>query len=94
MALRASVEAARSIIPTTVAEALDAYAKALAARTTPSEATRRQALHYVRKAFRLMRAESLPLAAIDVPMVRLMIETMPGSQAEKRMVFGCLSIAS
>ena len=90
MALRASVEAARSIIPTTVAEALDAYAMALAARTTPSEATRRQALHYVRKAFRLMRAESLPLAAIGAPMVRLMIETMPGSQAEKRMVFGCL----
>ena len=91
MALRASVEAARSIIPTTVAEALDAYAKALAARTTPSEATRRQAAHYAGKAVRLMKAEALPLAAVNVNRIRLMLETMPGSQAERRMVFGCLS---
>ena len=38
MASTASVEASRSIIPATVGEALDDYAKALAARTTPSEA--------------------------------------------------------
>ena len=88
MASRASVEAARSIIPATVAEALDAYAKAMAARTTPSEATRKQALHYVRKAVRLMQVEALPIAAVDVQMVRLLLETMRGSQAERRMIFG------
>jgi integrase len=91
MALRANVEASRSIIPVIGADALDAYAKALAARSTPSENSRRQALHYVRKAVRLMKAEALPLAAVNVSMVRLMLETMPGSQSERRQVFGNLS---
>ena len=83
MASRGSVEASRSIIPTTAGEALDDYAKALAARATPSAWSRRQAVHYARKAIRLMRAETLPLAAIDLRMVRLLFETMTGSQAEK-----------
>ena len=37
-----------------------------------------------------MRAETLPLAAIDVRMVRLLFETMPGSQAERRQVYSGL----
>jgi integrase len=86
MAARAGVEASRSIIPKTVGEALDDYAKALAARVTPSEWSRRQAVHYAGKAVRLMRAETLPLAAIDVRMARLLFETMTGSQAEKYQV--------
>jgi integrase len=91
MASRASAEASRSIIPTTVAEALDAYAKALAARTTPKEQSRRHSVHYARKAVRLMQAEATPLAAINVRMVRLLLETMLGSQAERRQVYGGLS---
>jgi integrase len=90
MAARAGVEASRSIIPKTVGEALDDYAKALAARVTPSEWSRGQAVHYARKAIRLMRAETLPLAAIDVRMARLLFETMTGSQAEKYQVHGGL----
>jgi integrase len=86
MAARAGVEASRSIIPPTVGKALDDYAEALAARGAPSEWSRRQAVHYARKAVRLMRAETLPLAAIDVRMARLMFETMTGSQAEKYQV--------
>jgi integrase len=86
MAARANVEASRTIIPTTVGEALDAYARALSARTAPSEWSRRQAAHYARKAIRLMRAETLPFAAIDVRTARLLFETMTGSQAEKYQV--------
>jgi integrase len=91
MASRAFAEASRSIIPTTVAEALDAYAKALAARTTPKEQSRRHSLHYARKAVRLMQTEAPPLAAINVRMIRLLLETIPGSQAERRQVYGGLS---
>ena len=91
LASRASATAQRSIIPTTVGEALDDYARALAARATPSAWSRRQAVHYARKAIRLMRAETLPLAAIDLRMVRLLFEKMKGSQAEKYQVHGGLS---
>jgi integrase len=91
MTLRAKAEASRSILPTTVAEALDAYAAALAVRTTPSPWTRSQAVRYSRKAVRLMKAEALALGALDANMVRLMAETMPGSQAERRHTFGAVS---
>ena len=52
MASRANVEASRSILPITAAEALDAYATALASRSTPSERTRAETLRYARKAMR------------------------------------------
>jgi integrase len=90
MASRANSEASRSIIPTTVAEALDDYAKALAGRATPSAWSRKQSVHYARKAIRLMRVEKLPLTTIDLRMVRLLFETMTGSQAEKCQVHGGL----
>ena len=91
MVLRVNVVAARAIVPQIAAEALDAYAKALAARTTPKEQSRRHAVHYARKAIRLMQAEALPLAAINVRIVRLLLETIPGSQAERHQVHGGLS---
>ena len=56
-------------------------------RRQPSEATRRKSIHYARKAIRLMKAESLALTAIDARMVRLMVETMAGSDAERHLVF-------
>ena len=79
--------AERGILPSTIAEALDAYAAALMTRRQPSEATRRVSIHYARKAVRLMKAESLALPAIDTRMVRLMVETMVGSDAERHLVF-------
>ncbi len=91
MASRANVEASRSIVPITGAEALDAYARALASRSTPSERSRAETLRYARKAARLMKAEALPLSAIDARMIRLMVETIGGSQAERRHVFGGLN---
>ena len=60
-------------------------------RRQPSEATRRKSVHYARKAIRLMKAESLALAAIDPAMVRLMLETMTGSDGERHLVFRGLS---
>jgi integrase len=87
MASRASAVAERGILPSTIAEALDAYAAALMTRRQPSEATRRVSIHYARKAVRLMKAESLALPAIDTCMVRLMVETMAGSDAERHLVF-------
>jgi integrase len=90
MASRANSEASRAIVPTTAGEALDDYAKGLAGRTTPSAWSRRQAVHYARKAIRLMRAETSPLATINLAMVRLLFETMTGSQAEKQQVYSGL----
>jgi integrase len=87
MASSASAVAERGILPTTVAEALDAYSAALIARRQPSESTRKKSISYARKAVRLMKAESFTLAAIDERMVRLMIETMVGSEAERHLVF-------
>jgi integrase len=87
MASTASVVAQRAVVPKSVAEALDAYAAALMARRQPSEYTRRKSVNYARKAIRLMRAESLALSAIDQAMVRVMIETMAGSEIERHLVF-------
>lgn len=89
-ASRASQVAERAVLPQSAGEALDLYEKALMARRQPSEATRRQAIHYARKAVRLMSAEQLALAAIDARMVRVLIETMPGSDGERRHIFGAL----
>ena len=58
MASTASAVAREPVLPSTVDEALDAYATALMNRRQPSEATRRKSIHYARKAIRLMKAES------------------------------------
>jgi integrase len=87
MVSTASAVAQRAILPQTVAEALDAYSAALMARRQPSESMRRKLIHYARKAIRLMRAESLDLAAIEPAMTRVMIETMPGSAGERHLTF-------
>ena len=59
MASRASAVTERAVLPTTLSETLDAYEKAVMARREPSETTRRQTVHYARKAVRLMEAEAL-----------------------------------
>ena len=74
-----------------LSQALDGYQKAVMARREPSEATRRQSVHYARKAVRLMKAETLPLSRLDASMIRLTIEIAEGSAGERRHVFGGLS---
>ena len=91
MASRASAEAVRAVQATTLAASLDVYEKAVMARREPKEPTRRQSVHYARKAVRLMKAEALELSRLEAVIIRLMIEIAPGSTGERRHVFGALS---
>jgi integrase len=91
MASRASAVAERAVLPTTLAETLDAYEKAVMARREPSEASRRQLIHYARKAVRLMNAEALAPSRLGVSTIRLMVETADGSAGERKHVFGALN---
>jgi Arm DNA-binding domain len=87
MAATASAVAQRTILPSTVDEALGAYATALMARRQPSEYTRRKSIHYARKAVGEMKAGPLTLAALEPAMARVMLETMIGSEGERNLVF-------
>ena len=85
---RVQAIAERAIKPMTLAEALDAYEKDMLKRREPSEATRRQAVHYARKAIALMEAGGLAVDRLDVGVVRKLIRTMDGSASEVRHVYG------
>jgi integrase len=87
LASAAAAVTQRAVLPPTTDKALDAYATALMNRRQPSATTRRQSIHCARKAIRLMHAENLALAAINPAMVRLMVETMKGSDGERHLVF-------
>jgi integrase len=87
MASTASAVAQRAVLPSTVADALSAYATALMNRRQPSEATRRKSILYARKAIKLMKAGPLTLTALTLAMVRVMLETMQGSEGERDLVF-------
>lgn len=91
MAATAANTAARAVAPKSAGEALDIYTDALMNRREPKAATRRQSIHYAGKAIAFMNTSSLPLTAIDERAIRLMLEAMPGSDAERRHVFGSLS---
>ena len=87
LALRVSLTTARGVLPQTTQQALDLYVQALTASRERSEPTKRQTSHYAAKAVRLLGVSSLPLAAIDASMIRLMLETMEGGDFERRHVF-------
>jgi integrase len=91
MASRASAEAERAVVPQTVAEALGDYDRAMMARRQPSEWTRKQSVRYALLACTSMNALCLPIAAIDARMVRIMVETAPGADAQRRHIFGGLN---
>jgi integrase len=91
MASQAAAVAERAVLPTTLSETLDAYEEAVMARREPSEASRRQMIHYARKAVRLMEAEALAPSRLGVSAVRLMVETAKGSAGERKHVFDELS---
>ena len=88
LALRATETAQRGVLPQTSNDALDLYVQALSANRERSAAATRQAKHYTAKAIRLMRAERLPLTAIDATQIRVMLATMDGSGAERAHVYG------
>jgi integrase len=87
MAARASQTAARGVLPATVSETLDAYERALATRQRPSEWTRRQSVRNARSACALMNALALPIGGINAAMVRLMVETTRGSDAQRQHLY-------
>jgi integrase len=87
MALRAAQSTARSILPKTSDEALALYVQALTGLRERSGASKRQAIYYATKAVQFMRAGSLPLKAIDATLIRVLLETMPGSGSLRRHVF-------
>ena len=83
----------RSIIPTTMGEALDVFEKMLMAKVgpKPSLRTRAETIRYARKGLRLMKTEAVAIGAVTALMVRLMLDEFPNSQAEKRLTFGGLN---
>jgi integrase len=91
LASLASSVAQRSVIPTIADEVAALYAQTVDARTRLSERTKRATAHYVRKAIRLMKAETSPIAAIDRRAVRLMLDAISGSAFERRHVFGAFN---
>jgi integrase len=90
LASRASAAAQRSILPTTVGEAVALYAQTVAARTHLSDATRRKIVHYVRKAISLLGGDGVALAAIDATTILLMVDKVDSSAFERRHVYGAL----
>jgi integrase len=91
MDARAQAIAERAVKSMTLAEAVDAYEKDMLKRREPSETSRRQAIHYAKKAIALMEAGDLAVDRLDVGAVRKLIRTMDGSAAEVRHVYGALS---
>ena len=91
MALRADAEIRRTLLPSSVGDALSIYARVITARPHLSESTKRKNLHYTRKALRLLGGQGAPLAAIGAHSIRLMTETMDGSVFERRHVFSALN---
>jgi hypothetical protein len=57
-------------------------------RPWAAASSRRQAVAYARMAIRLMDADALAVSAIDARAVRRLIETMLGSDGERKHVFG------
>ncbi len=81
----------RANAPTTLAEAAAAFALDLSRRATPSPASRRQEVHYVKKAIALLRIESLPANELSgAPICRLLRETH-ASPSEIGHLYGALS---
>ena len=91
MNARTQAIAERAVRPMTLGPALDAYEQDILKRREPSETSRRQAIHYARKAVALMEADELAVDRLDVGAVRKLIRTMDGSDSEVRHVYGALS---
>jgi integrase len=90
LASLASSVAQRSIVPTTASAVAALYAETITARTHLSDRTRRKMIHYVCKAIRVIGGETIALAAIDTPAVRLLIDKVNSSAFERREVFDAL----
>ena len=91
MNARALAIAERAIRPMMLGPASDAYEQDMLKRREPSETSRRQEVHYAKKAIALMDAGELAVDRLDVGAIRKLIRTMDGSASEVRHVYGSLS---
>ncbi len=93
MAKRKELARERTIVPTTVTEALDVFEKMLMAKAgpKPSPRTRAETVRYARKAIRLMKADAIAIGAVTTLTARLMLDEFPNSQTENRLTFGGLN---
>ena len=93
MTRRKELARERSVVPTTVTEALDVFEKMLMAKSEPkpSPKTRAETVRYARKAIRLMKAGAIPISGLTKLMIRLMLDEFPNSGTEKRLTFGGLN---
>ena len=91
MNARAQAIAERAVRPMTLGLAGDAYERDMLKRREPSETTRRQEVHYARKAIALIEADELAVHRLDMGAIRKLIRTMDGSDSEVRHVYGALS---
>ena len=93
MTQQANLALERTIVPTTVSEAIAAFEKMLMAKSgpKPSPRTRAETVRYSRKAIRLMKTETIAIGGVTKLMVRLMLDEFKNSQAEKRLTFGGLN---
>jgi integrase len=91
MDARAQAIAERALKPMTLTAAADAYEQDMLERREPSEKTRRQEVHYARKAIALMDAGEIAVDRLDVGAVLKLVRTMDGSASEVRHVHGGLS---
>ena len=89
MAARAATEAARAILPSTTADALYDYLKAFESRPGLAESTRRLHAHYTRKVVGELKADRLPVKAVDETAIRLMLGRI-ASPTERWHLFGAL----
>ena len=87
LAQRRALTAERGNLPKTTQQALDLYAQSIMVSRERGEPARRQAVHYATKAVGLLKAASLPLVSIDASMIKVMNETMKGSQFERAHVY-------
>jgi integrase len=88
---KAKAIAERASKPTTLTESLKGYEQDMLKRREPSEATRRQEVHYARKAVAKMEAGALAVDRLDAGVIRKLIRTMDSSDSEVRHAFGALS---
>jgi integrase len=91
MSARAQAIADRAVKPMTLTRANDVYEEDMLKRRVPSESSRRQEIHYAKKAIALMEAGELAVDRLDVGPIRKLIRTMDGSASEVRHVYGGLS---
>jgi integrase len=88
---RAQAIAERAVKPMTLGLAVNAYERDMLKRRSPSEASRRQAIHYAKKAVTLLGVGELAVDRLHLAAIRTLIRTMDGSAAEVRHVYGALS---